>query len=293
MTNHGSRREELLARAEADDADAMLAIAEVSDTADRGRWLLRAAQAGSEEGRRRLAQFRPTLEQAARGEDPDSQSVLGGILLAWEGNPAEAAVWFGKAVEFGNNEARRSLGYLYVEGAGVDRDLVKAEELFLAAAREGDVIAAHNLGVFYLDEEDGPRDVSEAVRWLRVAAEAGIDEAAAKLGDVLSDMDRDEEALHWYERAGDLGHVAAMMAAGSWHRDGIGTEENRVVAVKWFLKMLEFHNFEGVHEIFQLAPQMTDSELREGGRLAGRESEAEKIIQMCNSGAGHGATAGP
>ncbi|MDQ0941236.1 TPR repeat protein [Streptomyces sp. V1I1] len=293
MPSRGNRREELLARAEAGDADSMLALAEASETADRGRWLLRADQAGSEEGRRRLAQFRPVLEQAARMGESGCQSVLGGILLALDEDPSEAAVWFGRAAESGNNEARRSLGYLYVEGVGVDQDLAKAEALFLLAAREGDVIAAHNLGVFYLEESDGSHNLAEAIRWLRTAADAGVDEAAAKLGDVFSGMDRDEEALHWYERAGDLGHTGAMMAAGCWHRDGVGTEENRAVAVKWFLRMLEFHNFEGVHEVFQLAPRMTDSEIREGGRLAGREAEAEKIIQMCNSGAGHGSTAGP
>ncbi|MER5916483.1 tetratricopeptide repeat protein [Streptomyces sp. NPDC001982] len=293
VSSRGSRLEELRAQAEVGNVDAMLELAETSEIADQGRWLLRAAQAGSEQGRGKLAQFRPNLEEAAQRGDSASQGVLGGILLAWDENPSEAAMWFAKSAESGNNEARRSLGYLHVEGIGVDQDLAKAESLFLAAAREGDAIAAHNLGVFYVEETDSSRDSLEGIGWLRVAAEAGIDEAAAKLGDVLSGMDRDEEALYWYERAGDLGNTGAMMAAGCWHRDGTGTEENRIVAVKWFLRMLEFHNFEGVHEIFQLAPRMTDSEIREGGRLADRQAEAEKIIQMCNSGAGHGSTAGP
>ncbi|MBT2487480.1 sel1 repeat family protein [Streptomyces sp. ISL-96] len=286
MPGSEDRTAEILARAEAGDTE-MLLMAESSGVADRARWLLRAAQGESETGSRRLAQFRPALEEAARGGDADSQNVLGGVLLALDENATEAAAWFRKAADSGSNEARRSLGYLCVQGDGVAQDLAKARELFLAAASEGDVIAAHNLGVFCLEEGEGPPDLPEAIHWLRFAADGGVDEAAAKLGDVLSDLDRDEEALFWYERAAELGHIAAMLATGCWYRDGIGTSENRVVAVKWFLRMLEHHNFDGVHEVFQIAPLMRDSEIREGGRLAGREPEAEKIIQMCNSGAGH------
>ncbi|MEV0495739.1 tetratricopeptide repeat protein [Streptomyces atratus] len=244
-----------------------------------------AAQDGSAGAAAHLDALRPALESAAELGDAECQNVLGGVLLVWDEDPGAAAGWFRRAAESGDNEARRTLGYLYVEGAGVEKDLAAAEVLFRAAAEGGDVIASHNLGVFLLEESDErgePVDVAEVVRLLRVAAEADVDEAAAKLGDVLSDLDEDAEALRWYERAAALGHIDAMFAAGSWFRDGIGTDVDNTLAVKWFLKMLDAHRMEGVHEVLALAGRLTDEEIRRGGHLAGKVPEAEKIIEMRN-----------
>jgi TPR repeat protein len=239
---------------------------------------LRTAQQGVPGAAARLPELRPELEEAAGGGDVECQSVLGGVLLAWDQDPAAAAVWFRRAAEAGHNEARRTLGYLYVEGAGVAKDLTAAEALFRAAADAGDAIAAHNLGVFLLEEVPG--DVAEAQRRLRVAAEGGVAEAAARLGDVYSERDEDSDALHWYEVAAGLGHIESMFAAGEWYRDGIGTEIDLVRSVRWFLQMLDAHRMEGVHEVFALGGQVTDEQILEAGRLAGKNAEAEKIVQM-------------
>ncbi|GAB2860766.1 hypothetical protein GCM10027074_29850 [Streptomyces deserti] len=246
--------------------------------AARVRACLEAAQQDRPGAVRRLAELRPELEEAAGDGDVECQNVLGGVLLAWDEDPGAAAEWFRRAAEAGHNEARRTLGYLYVEGAGVEKDLAVAEGLFRAAADAGDVIAAHNLGVFLLEEVPG--DVAEAQRWLRMAAEGGVAEAAARLGDVYSERDEDSEALHWYEVAAGLGHIDAMFAVGEWCRDGIGTDVDLVRSARWFLQMLDAHRMEGVHEVFALGEQVTDEEILEAGRLAGKNAEAEKIVQI-------------
>jgi TPR repeat protein len=220
------------------------------------------------------------LEEAARGGDVECQNVLGGVLLAWDEEPGAAAEWFRRAAEAGHNEARRTLGYLYVEGAGLEKDPEAAERLFRAAADAGDAIAAHNLGVLLLEERTG--DVTEAVRRLQVAAEEGIAEAAARLGDLYSERDEDSDALHWYEAAARLGHVGAMFAVGEWYRDGIGTEVDLVRSVRWFLQMLDAHRMEGVHEVFTLGTRVTDEQILDAGHLAGRAAEAEKIVRIRN-----------
>lgn len=251
-----------------------------SGLAARVRSCLEAAQEGRPEAEPGLAGLRPELEQAAAGGDVECQNVLGGVLLAWDEDPGAAAEWFRRAAEAGHNEARRTLGYLYIEGAGVERDPEAAERLFRAAADAGDAIAAHNLGVFLLEE--GPGDVAEAMRRLQVAAEAGVADAAARLGDVYSERDEDSDALHWYEVAAGLGHTDAMFAVGEWYRDGIGTEVDLVRSVRWFLQMLDAHRMEGVHEVFALGSQVTDEQIFGAGRMAGKVAEAEKIVQMRN-----------
>lgn len=61
MPDHG----ELLQRAHDGDVEAMLAIAEDGGPAEQARWLLQAAQAGSNEGVMRLSSVKASLEQAA------------------------------------------------------------------------------------------------------------------------------------------------------------------------------------------------------------------------------------
>ncbi|MFF7204813.1 hypothetical protein [Streptomyces sp. NPDC008141] len=57
-------------------------------------------------------------------------------------------------------------------------------------------------------------------------------------------------------------------------------QADSVQAVRWFLGMLDMPSFDGIHEIFSMAPSLTDEQIRRGGRLAGRDDEAEKIIEM-------------
>ncbi|MFF3403784.1 tetratricopeptide repeat protein [Streptomyces sp. NPDC002659] len=278
-----SSHDELIELAEAGDVAAMLQLASLSDLADRAKWYLRAAQSENATASERLASVRPDLEARAADGNADCQNVLGGVLLAWDENPAGAAVWFRKAAEAANNEARRSLGYLLIEGAGVEKDVRAAEELFRLGASDGDAVAQYNLAVLLLDEFPQPADLNEVVPLLESAAGAGIEEAATRLGDELEAVGDDGGALRWYEVAADSGHIDAMFAVGSRYRDGVGVDSDNVQAVKWFLRMLELPSFDGIHEILALAPSMADEEIRLGGRLAGRDAEAEKIIEMRSS----------
>ncbi|MET9952179.1 tetratricopeptide repeat protein [Streptomyces sp. NPDC006339] len=274
---------DVLERAEAGDVGAMLRLASVSGVAERARWLLHAAQAESAEALGLLPGAKAELEAAARAGDVDCQNVLGGVLLAWDEDPAGAAVWFRKAAEGGNNEARRSLGYLLVEGAGVEKDASAAERLFRAAAGEGDSIAQYNLAILLLDELARPERRDESLSLLESAARGGVDEAAVRLGDEL-DAAGDASAAHrWYEAAAEAGNTDAMFAVASRYRDGIGVAVDRPQAVRWFLDMLVAHRFEGIHEIFAMAQSVSDEEIRQGGRIAGRVEEAEKIVEMRNA----------
>ncbi|MER7662525.1 MULTISPECIES: tetratricopeptide repeat protein [unclassified Streptomyces] len=278
-----SSHDELFEQAEAGDVRAMLQLASLSDDADGVKWYLRAAQAGDATARERLTAIRPELEARAGSGDTASQTVLGGVFLAWDEDPARASFWFRKAAEAGDNEARRSLGYLLIEGVGVEKDVDAAEELFRFAASDGDIIAQYNLAVLLLDERSEPADLTDVAPLLEAAARAGIEEAATRLGDELEAVGDEGGALRWYEVAAEAGHIDAMFAVGCRYRDGLGVDSDNVQAVKWFLRMLDLPSFDGIHEVFSLAPSMTDDEIRLGGRLAGRDAEAEKIVEMRTS----------
>ena len=57
----------------------------------------------------------------------------------------QAASWFRKAAEQGDFAAQRNLGYLYLNGKGVEKDADEARNWLEKAAAQGDVYAAEIL----------------------------------------------------------------------------------------------------------------------------------------------------
>ncbi|WP_449066198.1 tetratricopeptide repeat protein [Planomonospora algeriensis] len=245
------------------------------------RWALAAALQGDEEGRAALDHLRGPLTAAAEAGDAEAQSVLGGIALEHDNDSGAALRLWRLAAHQGHPAGQRGLGHLYASGLGVPQDFEKAVSLFQAAAAAGDPEAMYNLAMLHLRGKVAERMSSdEVMALLRSAAACGIKEANARLGDWFSALDRDEEALRWYLAAAEGGHAGAMFAVGIRYRDGIGAGRDAVQAVRWFLKMLDVGNGDGVHEAIELARSVTDDQIREAAGLAGREADGESLISV-------------
>jgi TPR repeat protein len=65
------------------------------------------------------------------------------------------------------------LGYKYLDGDGVEKNIPEAVKWFKLAAGNGDVYAAYTLGKTFHDGDGMPQDYTEAMKWFRVAAELG------------------------------------------------------------------------------------------------------------------------
>ncbi|XP_031575176.1 uncharacterized protein LOC116308817 [Actinia tenebrosa] len=121
------------------------------------------------------------LELAAKAGMKKAQSYLG-IYYANESSKhvdyAKAVSYLEKAAHKKDAAAEYHLGICYERGLGVERDLKKAGQLYESAANHGSVSAQHNLGVFYQHGLGGlPVDHKEALRYYRMAAEAGDEDA--------------------------------------------------------------------------------------------------------------------
>lgn len=80
--------------------------------------------------------LRVWLEQARQG-DPKAETYVGEIYEKGMGLPPnfeQAAVWYGKAADKGYPRALADLAYLYEQGLGVEKDPVKALNLYRASA---------------------------------------------------------------------------------------------------------------------------------------------------------------
>jgi uncharacterized protein len=233
---------------------------------------------GSGDRSRDVRYVKEVLVGLARQGDVEAQDLVGAIELEIERNPKSARRWFEMSAAAGSPAGQRSLGHLYANGLGVRSDIRRAVDLFRSASDAGDAVAAYNLAAANIRAQGAYCTFEETLGLLESAAQSGVVEAEAKLGDILAAADRDSEALEWYVRAADHGHVGAMNAAACWFRDGTAGEPDPVQAVRWFLGMLNYGNGDGVHEALLVARSMPPEQIREAARLAGRVGDGEAII---------------
>ncbi len=215
-----------------------------------------------------------------------ARSLLGGIALEYDREPADAFHHFSLAADQGDPAGRRGLGHLYFKGVGVEQDQAAAERLFRLAAEGGDAYAKHNLAVIHLagDSTEERMSSQEVMSLLQEAAFQGIHQASVVLGDWYTGLDRESDAFSWYMKAAIGGHSPAMFAVAVRFRDGRGAVGNEVQALRWFLKMLTVGDGDGIHEAIQMARSMSDADIRKAGRMAGDKSVAETLIRTVRPG---------
>jgi len=116
---------------------------------------------------------------------------------------------------YGNLEAQTYLGFLLLRGeGGAPRDVTKASQWFLLAAKQDHAVAQLNLAMIYSSGKDLPKDIPQAIHWGRRAAEQGLDAAQDWLGVMYmrgEGVPRDPvQALAWFEVAADGGTEQAV-----------------------------------------------------------------------------------
>lgn len=126
------------------------------------------------------------LTEAAEADDARAQTNLGlhyrfGINV--EKVPARAAALFQAAADKGNPVGRRWLVWCYLNGYGVEHNVIEAVRYLSLSAADGDASAMEELGDCHFNalSEQLPRDYDEARRWYDNAVTAGQSSAVEKL----------------------------------------------------------------------------------------------------------------
>jgi len=115
------------------------------------------------------------LLAAAHQGDPQHQYHAASALEAFQPERLpEAISWYERAAAQDHVGAWTSLGVLALQGEGMDRDPVRAADLFRQAAEAGDARAANNLGLMWSRGEDLERDYAQAFTYFSQAAEANL-----------------------------------------------------------------------------------------------------------------------
>jgi TPR repeat protein len=119
----------------------------------------------------------------------------------------------------------------------------------LEEAKAGDAEGQFYLGMWHSygynpgDIEPIPEDKTEAMKWFRKAAEQGHLDAHTFLGDMYFQGDgvpQDcAEAVEWYRKPAEQGDDVAQFKLGEMYEEGKGVQKDMTEATKWIRKAAE------------------------------------------------------
>lgn len=177
------------------------------------------------------------LQKAQSGKAVDLYAV--GHFYKMQNDWQNAVIWYEKAAALGYSKAYSNLGVAYVEGYGVQRDVLKACQYFdLAYETMHDAVNAANVA-FCANHGDNPqRDVAKAFRFYKLAAEQGnMPQEQRNLGLMYFDGEggyqSEELSVYWLRQAIANGDTRAMMwlARAYYYNKGVKRHpDNKYIA---------------------------------------------------------------
>jgi len=117
-----------------------------------------------------------------------------------------------------------------LDGQKVPKDEKRSFEVNAQAAAAGYHDAVLAMGWYYLNGVGVSKDVGEARRWYRKSARQREPRAMFSLGRIAYDDRHFEEALEWFREAKDRGHARSTYWIAKLHWRGLAVPQNRRVA---------------------------------------------------------------
>lgn len=139
----------------------------------------------------------------------------------------------------GNILATVELGVRYAEGRGVEKDLKQAIGLFEQGVEAGEPSAMFAIGVAFDRGEGLPRDEAAAVHWYQRASDLGFMEAHLWLAHMISSgrggiSPSWEAAAPIYLKAALAGHTDGQYMMGQMYTNGEGLPQDFEKAAEWY-----------------------------------------------------------
>lgn len=175
--------------------------------------------------------------------------ILCSVLPEDKADPEKARLYY-ELVQDEVPFAKLNLGFMYLEGYGVEADTDKAKALFdetVAAIDESKIdeltyreVAYYMLGLIYQNGYGVEPDLTKAIEWYQKAADLDNSFAISNVGYMYSNglgVDQDyAKALEWYQKAADLGDILAIANVGVFYHYGLGVDRDYAKALEWYQK---------------------------------------------------------
>ncbi len=194
----------------------------------------------------------------------------------------------------------RALYTAYEQGFDAARagDYDTALREFRHAAEQGLDVAQYNLGILYYSGRGVRQDYQQAYHWIRKAAEQGHSSAMYNLGvmhfnnqgvnarwltfwplSLITQSSNFREAARWYEQAAERNHAGAQYYLATMYRDGLGVEQNAVMAWKWARAARE-NDFPAASELLASLDRELSADQREQARTAYAEWDLSRSLSL-------------
>jgi TPR repeat protein len=121
-----------------------------------------------------------------------------------------------------------------LKGNGVAQDERRAFILNVEAAEGGHADAVLAMGWFYLNGVGVERDVKRARKWYRESARRGEPKAMFSLGQIAYDERDFSDALMWFTRAAEAGHARSLYWLGKLYWRGQAVDQDQKQAMRHF-----------------------------------------------------------
>lgn len=149
----------------------------------------------------------------------------------------QAATLFAAESVRGIVTSTNNLGFMYAEGKGVERDLVRAAECFSAAAAADQPAGQLNIGLCHLNGWGVPQDDAKAFEMFAKAAENGNASACGCLAHMIRHglaADNDPKMTIAYLQMGaDRGDPDCWYELGCAYEVGFGVRQSATEAARW------------------------------------------------------------
>ena len=126
-----------------------------------------------------------------------------------------------------------------------------------------------------------PQDYAEAVKWWRKAAEQGHVKTQYQLGEMYhkgEGLPQDyEEAAKWWRKAADQGHALAQIRLGGMYYLGVVAPKNFIESYAWFL-LAKANGIKEVSEMISNYEKVFTLEQMEKGQA--RALELHRLIKQ-------------
>lgn len=138
------------------------------------------------------------LVLAAFGATPAaSQDFSTGLRAYYHGDHLLAAQIWLEPAERGDAKSQSALGFLYLFGWGVTKDINKAVYWYVRAANQNEPEAQAYLGTFYAQGNGVERNLVEALKWCELAVWYGTSRGMGCREQALRQMSQDQMREGW------------------------------------------------------------------------------------------------
>lgn len=169
----------------------------------------------------------------AQQGNPAAQYSMGLLYDQGKGvekNPQLALSYFQSAAAQNLPEAQYYLGVKYYAGMGVKKDANKARQLLTQAAQQDHLQAQFQLGLLYDQGDFGIQDSKQATEWFTKAAESGYGPAQHSLASHYltgRGVPLDmEQGIFWLRKATEQNDADAMRDLGFLYFKGMGVDKD-------------------------------------------------------------------